>query len=227
VNFVHERSPAKICLQLGHAGRKGSTQLGWEQIDYPLPQGNWELISASPLPYLQGISQMPRAMTEQDMDEVRQQFVRSAELGAQAGFDMLELHMAHGYLLASFLSPLSNQRTDRYGGSLENRLRFPLSVLQAVRAVWPEERPISVRISATDWAPGGLSEADLLQEIHLDTPWVKGVLPRYEFIQHVFNHSTYHRGQAVSIGRMLGYEDAPMTDYNFYNMVALKRGVEV
>jgi len=163
VNFVHERSPAKICLQLGHAGRKGSTQLGWERIDHPLPQGNWQLISASPLPYLDGISQTPRAMTEKDMDEVRQQFVRAAELGAQAGFDMLELHMAHGYLLASFLSPLSNQRTDPYGGSLENRLRFPLLVLQAVRAVWPADRPVSVRVSATDWAPGGLSEADLVE----------------------------------------------------------------
>ncbi|HEX7114888.1 MAG TPA: bifunctional salicylyl-CoA 5-hydroxylase/oxidoreductase [Steroidobacter sp.] len=162
VDFVHRHSKAKFCLQLGHSGRKGSTQLGWEQADHPLPHGNWEIISASPLPYLEGISQVPREMNEQDMGEVRAQFVRAAQLGAEAGFDMLELHMAHGYLLASFLSPLTNHRKDQYGGSLENRMRFPLSVLSAVRAVWPSERPISVRVSGTDWAEGGLSEEELV-----------------------------------------------------------------
>lgn len=162
VEFVHAQTPAKFCLQIGHSGRKGSTQLGWEEMDHPLPENNWELLSASALPYLEGISQTPRAMTGSDMQQVTDEFVRSAQLGAQAGFDMLELHMAHGYLLASFLSPLSNQRDDEYGGSLENRMRFPLAVLAAVRAVWPEDRPLSVRISASDWAPGGLSEADLI-----------------------------------------------------------------
>ena len=152
VDFVHARSPAKICLQLGHSGRKGSTQLGWEKMDYPLPHGNWPLLAPSPLPYLAGISQTPRAMTRADMDKVRDDFVRAARFGLQAGFDMLELHMAHGYLLASFLSPLTNQRTDEYGGAIENRLRFPLEVLQAVRAEWPADKPLSVRISATDWA---------------------------------------------------------------------------
>ncbi|HEX7011568.1 MAG TPA: bifunctional salicylyl-CoA 5-hydroxylase/oxidoreductase [Steroidobacteraceae bacterium] len=162
VDFVHRHSKAKFCLQLGHSGRKGSTQLGWERADHPLPHGNWEIISASPLPYLEGISQVPREMNEQDMSEVRAQFVRAAQLGAEARFDMLELHMAHGYLLASFLSPLTNHRKDQYGGSLENRMRFPLSVLSAVRAVWPSERPISVRVSGTDWAEGGLSEEELV-----------------------------------------------------------------
>lgn len=163
VEFVHDYSPAKLCLQLGHSGRKGSTQVGWERIDYPLAEGNWELMSASPLPYLEDISQVPREMTAQDMAMVTAQFVRAAQLGAQAGFDMLELHMAHGYLLASFLSPLTNQRTDEFGGSRENRMRFPLAVLRAVREVWPEDSPISVRISATDWVNGGLSEEDLIE----------------------------------------------------------------
>ncbi|HUA88078.1 MAG TPA: FAD-dependent monooxygenase, partial [Steroidobacteraceae bacterium] len=126
VNFVHAQSPAKICLQLGHAGRKGSTQLGWESPDHPLPEGNWPLLAPSPLPYLEGVSQVPAAMTRADMDGIRAAFVRSTQLGVLAGFDMLELHMAHGYLLASFLSPLTNQRADEYGGSIANRLRFPL-----------------------------------------------------------------------------------------------------
>jgi len=162
VDFVHRHSPAKIALQLGHAGRKGSTQLGWQEMDRPLPEGNWPLISASELPYFAGVSQVPRAMTEEDRMRVIAQFVRSAKLGLEAGFDMLELHMAHGYLLASFLSPLTNRRDDAYGGPIANRLRFPLEVLGAVRAVWPKERPISVRISASDWAPGGLDESDLV-----------------------------------------------------------------
>ncbi|HEY2809572.1 MAG TPA: bifunctional salicylyl-CoA 5-hydroxylase/oxidoreductase [Steroidobacteraceae bacterium] len=162
VTFVHERSPAKFCLQLGHSGRKGSTQLGWQQMDHPLDSGNWPILAPSPLAYQAGVSQVPRAMTRADMDAVRGQFVTATRLGAQAGFDMLELHMAHGYLLASFLSPLTNIRTDEYGGTCENRMRFPLEILAAVRAEWPADKPLSVRVSATDWAPGGLSEADLL-----------------------------------------------------------------
>ncbi|WP_129645014.1 bifunctional salicylyl-CoA 5-hydroxylase/oxidoreductase [Peristeroidobacter agariperforans] len=162
VDFVHAHSAAKFSLQLGHSGRKGSTQLGWERADHPLDEGNWELIAPSPLPYLEGISQMPRAMTREDMEEVAQQFVHAAELGAQAGFDMLELHMAHGYLLASFLSPLTNRRDDEFGGQIEKRMRFPLAVFKACRAVWPADKPMSVRVSASDWAEGGLSEADLV-----------------------------------------------------------------
>jgi anthraniloyl-CoA monooxygenase len=162
VQFVHGRTLAKFCLQLGHSGRKGSTQLGWEKMDHPLAQGNWTIFAPSPLPYYEGLSQCPREMTRADLDKVRDDFVRSTRLGLDAGFDMLELHMAHGYLLASFLSPLTNHRTDAYGGSLENRLRFPLEVLKVVRSEWPPEMPLSVRISATDWADGGLSEADLL-----------------------------------------------------------------
>jgi anthraniloyl-CoA monooxygenase len=162
VQFVHGHSPAKFALQLGHSGRKGSTQLGWQQPDHPLPQGNWPVLAPSPLPYLPNVSQRPIAMERQDMDRIREEFVHAARLGLSAGFDMLELHMAHGYLLASFLSPLTNRRTDGFGGSVENRLRYPLEVLQAVRAVWPQERPLSVRISASDWAEGGLTDADLL-----------------------------------------------------------------
>jgi anthraniloyl-CoA monooxygenase len=162
VEFVHKESPARICLQLGHAGRKGSTQLGWQEADQPLSSGNWLLWAPSPLPYLPGISQVPQEMTPAQMEAVRTDFVRAATLGAAAGFDMLELHMAHGYLLASFLSPLTNVRQDEYGGSVENRLRYPLQVLRAVRAAWPATRPVSVRISACDWAEGGLSEADVI-----------------------------------------------------------------
>ena len=162
VDFVHGASPAKICLQLGHSGRKGSTQLGWEESDHPLPLGNWETIAASPIPYDEGISAAPRAMTRADMDKVLADYLRSASLGADAGFDMLELHMAHGYLLASFLSPLTNRREDDYGGPLVNRLRFPLEILTAVRKAWPAEKPLSVRLSASDWAEGGLREEDLL-----------------------------------------------------------------
>jgi anthraniloyl-CoA monooxygenase len=167
--FVHTNTQAKMCLQLGHAGRKGSTQVGWEKMDRPLPRAadgadpNWALVSASPLPYLPQVSDTPREMTRGDMDEVIEQFVRSASLGDQAGFDMLELHMAHGYLLASFLSPITNRRTDSYGGCLANRLRFPLEVFAAVRRVWPNDKPMSVRISATDWIPGGQSGADSVE----------------------------------------------------------------
>src|ERR1700761_1079013 len=162
VEFVHNESHARICLQLGHAGRKGSTQLGWEEADHPLKSGNWPLWAPSPLPYLPDISQVPAPMDAERMDEIKNDFVRAAKLGDGAGFDMLELHMAHGYLLASFLSPLTNLRTDEFGGSVENRLKFPLEVLRAVRAAWPSDKPLSVRISACDWAEGGLSEADVV-----------------------------------------------------------------
>jgi anthraniloyl-CoA monooxygenase len=162
VDFVHRDTRAKICLQLGHSGRKGSTQLGWQEMDHPLAEGNWPLLAPSPLPYLPGVSQVPREMSRADMRAVLSDFVRAAQLGAESGFDMIELHMAHGYLLASFISPLTNQREDGYGGPIEARMRFPLEVLHAVREVWPQERPISVRISATDWAPGGLPDDDLL-----------------------------------------------------------------
>jgi anthraniloyl-CoA monooxygenase len=162
VEFVHKESPARICLQLGHAGRKGSTQLGWQEADHPLAAGNWPLWAPSPLPYLAGISQVPGEMAPPQMNAVKSDFVRAAGLGAAAGFDMLELHMAHGYLLASFLSPLTNVRDDEYGGSVQNRLRFPLEVLRAVRASWPAAKPLSVRLSACDWVEGGLSESDVV-----------------------------------------------------------------
>jgi anthraniloyl-CoA monooxygenase len=162
VEFVHAESQACICLQLGHAGRKGSTQLGWQTADHPLVAGNWPLWAPSPLAYLPDISQVPREMAAAQMDSVAKDFVHAAKLGAAAGFDMLELHMAHGYLLGSFLSPLTNVRRDGYGGSVENRLRYPLQVLRAVRAAWPGEKPVSVRLSATDWAEGGLSESDVI-----------------------------------------------------------------
>jgi len=134
----------------------------WEGMDQPLPEGAWPVISASPVPYYPH-SQVPREMTRADMDRVAADFVAAAERGQRAGFDMLELHCAHGYLLASFISPLTNQRTDEYGGSLENRLRFPLEVFRALRKVWPDERPMSVRISATDWEEGGLTGDDAVE----------------------------------------------------------------
>ena len=162
VGFVHAESKARICLQLGHAGRKGSTQLGWQTADHPLAMGNWPLWAPSPLAYLPDISQVPREMAAAQMAAITNDFVHAARLGAAAGFDMLELHMAHGYLLGSFLSPLTNVRSDEYGGSVENRLRYPLQVLRAVRDAWPAEKPLSVRLSATDWAEGGLSESDVI-----------------------------------------------------------------
>ena len=151
VDFVHCQSRAKICLQLGHSGGKGSTRLGWEGNDLPLETGNWPVIAASEVPW-SPVNQAPRAMTRDDMDEVRDQFVSAVLLGLQAGFDMIELHAAHGYLLSGFITPLQNKRADEYGGSLENRLRFPLEVFAAMRAAWPSDKPMSVRISATDWA---------------------------------------------------------------------------
>jgi anthraniloyl-CoA monooxygenase len=150
VAFVHGESEAAIGLQLGHAGPKGSTQLGWQEMDAPLPEGNWPLIGPSAVPWSPN-NQVPRAMTEADMAEVIGQFERATRWAAECGFDLLELHCGHGYLLSAFITPLTNRRTDRYGGSLENRLRFPLAVFAAMRALWPAERPMSVRISASDW----------------------------------------------------------------------------
>ncbi|MDB5731807.1 MAG: hypothetical protein JWQ03_1702, partial [Variovorax sp.] len=167
VDFVHAHSDARIALQLGHAGAKGSTRRAWDGIDLPLPEDgvekNWPLISASPQQYLDGISDWSRAMTRADMDRVHDDFVRSARWAADAGFDWLELHCAHGYLLSSFVSPLTNQRTDEYGGPLVNRLRYPLEVFRAVRAAWPEYLPMSVRISAHDWVEGGITPDDAVQ----------------------------------------------------------------
>jgi len=163
VDFVHANSDAKIAIQLGHAGAKGSTKVAWEGADLPLDADNWELVSASPQQYLDGISDWSRAMTRGDMDRVRDDFVRSARFAAEAGFDWLELHCAHGYLLSSFISPLTNQRTDAYGGSLENRLRFPIEIFRAVRDVWPADKPISVRISAHDWVEGGITPDDAVE----------------------------------------------------------------
>lgn len=160
VDFTHRQAPGTaIGLQLGHAGRKGSTRLMWEGIDEPLPDGNWPLVAASALPYRRD-SQTPRELTRAQLTDLRQQFTEAACRAARCGFDLLELHCAHGYLLSGFLSPLTNRRTDAYGGSLEKRLRFPLEVFDAVRAVWPEERPMTVRISATDWAEGGTTGDD-------------------------------------------------------------------
>ncbi len=161
VDFVHQGSDAKIAIQIGHAGPKGSTNAPWQGTgaDHALASGNWPLLAASALPYLKD-GAVPRAMTRDDMDSVLADFVHSAKLAAQAGFDWLELHCAHGYLLSSFISPLTNRRSDEYGGSLDNRLRYPLEVFAAVRAVWPNDLPISVRISAHDWAEGGITPDD-------------------------------------------------------------------
>ncbi|RDD97083.1 bifunctional salicylyl-CoA 5-hydroxylase/oxidoreductase [Paracoccus pantotrophus] len=150
VDFTHAETRAKICMQIGHSGRKGSTQLGWQDADRPLAQGNWPLISASAIPWQDG-NAVPKAMDRADMDMVRDQFVAATQMAARAGFDMVELHAAHGYLISSFISPLSNRREDDYGGSLENRMRYPLEVFRAMRAAWPAQKPMSVRISANDW----------------------------------------------------------------------------
>jgi anthraniloyl-CoA monooxygenase len=159
VDFVHTTTSAKFGLQLGHSGRKGSTRVAWEGIDQPLEEGNWPLISASALPYMAN-SQVPCAMTRADMDRVKADFVAATKRGIEVGFDILELHCAHGYLLSSFLSPLTNHRTDEYGGSHENNARYPLEVFRAIRAVWPQDKPISVRLSCHDWTEGGNTPAD-------------------------------------------------------------------
>ncbi|PZH03134.1 bifunctional salicylyl-CoA 5-hydroxylase/oxidoreductase [Streptomyces sp. NTH33] len=162
-DFVHRRSPGTaIGVQLGHSGRKGSTRLMWEGMDEPLPEGNWPLVAASPLPYTPG-SQAPRELSRAQLTDIREQFTGAALRAARAGFDLLELHCAHGYLLSGFLSPLTNHRTDAYGGSPAKRLRFPLEVFDAVRGAWPEERPMTVRISATDWAEGGTTAEEAVE----------------------------------------------------------------
>jgi anthraniloyl-CoA monooxygenase len=159
VEFVHANSAAKICMQLGHAGRKGATKLSWEGNDEPLEQGAWPIVSASPIPYFPN-SQVPREMTRADMDRTVADYVAAVKRAERAGFDMIELHAAHGYLIASFISPITNKRTDEYGGSLENRMRFPLEVFRAMRKAWPDDKPMSVRISATDWIDGGVTGDD-------------------------------------------------------------------
>ena len=150
VDFVHQETDARICCQIGHSGRKGSTGVGWDGMDRPLRDGNWPLISASAIPWSDR-NDTPSAMTRADMDRVRDEFVAATQMAHRAGFDMAELHAAHGYLISSFISPLSNTRGDEYGGSLENRMRWPLEVFAAMRAAWPAEKPMSVRISANDW----------------------------------------------------------------------------
>ena len=161
VRFVHQQQ-THIGLQLGHSGAKGSTQLGWEAIDEPLATGNWPLMAASPIPYGPN-QQVPRAMNHDDMRDVLQAFVEATLRAHEAGFDWLELHCAHGYLLSGFICPLTNHRTDEFGGSLANRCRFPLQVFAAMRAVWPSHKPMAVRISAHDWAPGGNTDDDAVQ----------------------------------------------------------------
>jgi len=153
VDFTHAESDAKICCQIGHSGRKGSTRLGWEGMDMPLPDGNWDIVSASAIAWSEG-NATPREITRAQMDRVTAEFVSATQMAARAGFDMVELHAAHGYLISSFISPLSNVRTDAYGGSLENRMRYPLEVLAAMRAAWPAGKPLAVRISAHDWVEG-------------------------------------------------------------------------
>jgi anthraniloyl-CoA monooxygenase len=167
VDFVHSHSAAKIGIQLGHAGRKGATQRLWEGDNEPLPEGGWPLVSASPIPYFPDRSPVPREMTRDDMREAEADYVTAAALADRAGFDLLEIHMAHGYLLASFISPLTNQRDDEYGGVLANRMRFPLAIFDACRAVWPAHKPMSVRISAVDWVPGGLEAQDAVEVARL------------------------------------------------------------
>ena len=162
-SFVHAETTAKICCQIGHSGRKGSTQLGWEEPDTPLLEGNWPVMSASAIPWSPR-NAVPREMDRDDMDTVTAQFVAAVEMAERAGFDMIELHAAHGYLISSFISPLSNRRTDEYGGSLDNRMRYPLEVFSAMRAAWPERKPMSVRISANDWVgDGGVTPSEAVR----------------------------------------------------------------
>jgi anthraniloyl-CoA monooxygenase len=161
--FVHENSTAKIGLQLGHSGRKGSTRLMWEGMDEPLPDGNWEITAPSPIPYLPGVSQVPRELTAADLTEIKHSFLNATRAADRSGFDVLELHCAHGYLLSSFISPVTNRRDDEYGGSLAGRLRYPLEVFAAMRDAWPAAKPMTVRISATDWYPGGITGEDAIE----------------------------------------------------------------
>jgi anthraniloyl-CoA monooxygenase len=164
-DFVHAQG-GRIGVQLGHAGRKAATKLIWEGDNEPLAEGAWPVMSASAVPW-KPENQVPREMTRADMDRVRDEFAAAAARAVAAGFDLLELHLAHGYLLASFISPLLNRRTDEYGGPLEARMRYPLEVVRAVRAAWPAERPITVRISATDWHPEGFGPGDAVEVARL------------------------------------------------------------
>jgi anthraniloyl-CoA monooxygenase len=161
VRFVHEWSDAKICLQLGHSGRKGSVKLPWEGTDIPLEE-SWVRVGPSPIEYGPTLPP-PREMTYAEMEEVESQFVRATVMGNDAGFDMIELHCAHGYLLSSFLTPVSNRRTDEYGGPVENRMRYPIEIFTAMRDVWPDEKPMSVRVSATDWIEDGLTPKESVE----------------------------------------------------------------
>ena len=160
VDFIHANGTAKVSMQIGHAGRKGSTRLAWDAIDMPLQSGGWPLLAPSPLPYIGGTSQVPKEMDRTDMDRIKAEFVAATRRAASADFDMVEFHAAHGYLMSSFISPLTNQRQDEYGGSLENRCRYPLEVFRAMREAWPADKPMSVRISAHDWVPGGIAPDD-------------------------------------------------------------------
>lgn len=162
-DFAHANSDAKMGCQIGHSGRKGSTQLAWDGIDQPLQEGNWPLMAASAMPYIKAVSQIPREMSRADMDKIKADFVAATQRAEAAGFDIVEFHGAHGYLMSSFLSPLTNVRSDEYGGSVDNRCRFPLEVFKAMRAVWPTDKPMSVRISAHDWAPGGNTPIEATQ----------------------------------------------------------------
>ncbi|UCI07604.1 bifunctional salicylyl-CoA 5-hydroxylase/oxidoreductase [Mesorhizobium sp. B1-1-8] len=163
VDFVHAETEARICAQIGHSGAKGSTRVGWQGTDVPLPSGNWPVMAPSAIAWSPQ-NQVPKAMDRADMDLVRDQFIASAQMAARCGFDMLEIHAAHGYLLSSFITPLTNRRTDAYGGPLENRMRYPLEIFHAVRAVWPAEKPISMRISANDWVGiEGVTPADAVE----------------------------------------------------------------
>jgi anthraniloyl-CoA monooxygenase len=214
VDFVHHRSAAKIGVQLGHSGRKGSTRLMWEGIDEPLDDGGWEPVGPSALPYTSA-GAAPREITRAEMDEVREQFVAAAHRAHAAGFDLLELHAAHGYLLSSFLSPVSNRRTDKYGGALNNRLRYPLEVFDAVRAVWPAGKPMTVRISAVDWLPGGNEVED-------------AIAIAQAFIEHGVDAIDVSSGQVAKDERPAygrSYQ-APFAD-RIRNEVAAARGVPV
>lgn len=166
VNFVHEQTKAKVCMQIGHAGRKGSTHLGWDGMDLPLESNNWPLVSASALPYREE-SAIPAELDLATMDEIKQQFVAATRRADAAGFDMVEMHAAHGYLLASFISPLTNHRGDEFGGDIDARMRYPLDVFRAMRSAFPPHKPMSVRLSAADWSPGGITENDLIRACEL------------------------------------------------------------
>jgi anthraniloyl-CoA monooxygenase len=161
-DFIHQHSASKVAVQLAHAGRKGSLTRSWEGHKNLGETANWEILAPSAIPFMEG-RQTPRAMNRADMDKVRDAFARAAEMSDAAGFDMIELHFAHGYLISSFISPASNKRTDEYGGPLENRMRFPLEVFKAVRDAWPKDKPISTRISSVDWVEGGTTIEDALQ----------------------------------------------------------------